>query len=355
MPSRLPIFVRRTKGGAYWYCYVRTADGRRFQRALHIRADGSRESERAATAAYWQEQARATAGENTRTKPKTLGEALKALHREQQLAEIADETQRVTLWAAEKLTSFWGSDHPLDAITSAELVRYATEAKTVRAAVSVHKELSALYRAMRSVDFTPPRKPDLGDMTAKPQEPLSESEVRQLILAAKPRHKLPLMVLVLLGVRRKEYRLLTAVDWDRQLIYIAGTKTKRSKRWVPIPDELFEHMLELKAANSGEWPGFRPYSTSNLYLIVKTTAKRAGLGHRHPNDLRGTHATLLALAGVSPAERAAMQGNSELMQSSVYSQPHTAPEALHAAAAKMPRIRPKPHASTVHQEQGRKR
>lgn len=337
---RLPIFSRRTKGGAYWYCYVRTPDGRRLQRALHIRNDGTRDSERAATAAYWHEQARATNGELDREiRPrKTLGKALEALARAQVVDELSEHTKHVSLWAATKLLDFWGHDRDIETLTTEDLVNYAAKAKESRVAASVRHELGTLDRAMRAVGVTCPRKPKLGKQTSKPQQPLSEAEVRRMLMAANPTHKLVLLVMVLLGVRRGEYSRFGDIDWARQLIHVKGTKTGRSDRWVPIPNELFEHMCEMRAADGG-WPGFPKYSYKAIYAIVTTVCERAGLGHRHPNDIRGTHATLLALQGVSAAERAALQGNSEAMQIRTYSQPHTQPEALRPAVDKMPRIR----------------
>jgi integrase len=338
--AKLPIFSRRTKGGAYWYCYVRTPDSRRLQRALHIRDDGTRDSERAATSAYWREQARATNGELDREVRvrKTLGKALKALALEQELAGLKEETKHVSLWAAAKLLEHWGPEYDVTTLTAEDLVKYATQARSSRVADSVRIELGTLNRAMRAIDVVCPRRPKLGGQSSKPQQPLTEAEVRRMLMAANPTHKLVLLVLVLLGLRRGEYSRLGEVDWARQLIYIAGTKTKRSKRWVPVPQELFEHMQSLRAADGG-WPGFPKYSYKSIYAIVTTVAERAGLGHRHPNDLRGTHATLLALRGVSASERAALQGNSEAIQERTYSQPHTAPEALREAVSKMPRMR----------------
>ena len=343
--ERLPIFSRKTKGGAYWYCYVRTPDGRRIQRALHIRDDHSRDSERLARAAYWQEQARATNGQldrETRAR-RTLGKALAALAREQDLAGLTDETKHVSLWAASKLLEHFGADCDVEQFTREDLVKYATWARESREASSVAIELRTLKRALGCIDVKAPAMPKLGDQSSKPQEPLTQSQMVALLMAArKPKRRVVLLVGLSLGLRRGEYKLLREVDWQRRLIHIAGTKTKRSDRWVPIPDELFEHMQALRAANSGEWPGFPKYSYSALNQIIVSTADHAGLGHRHWNDLRGTWSTQAALRGVSPADRAALQGNSELMQIRTYSQPHLHAEELRGAVQGMPRLTAKP-------------
>jgi hypothetical protein len=338
--AKLPIFSRRTKGGAYWYCYVRTADGRRLQRALHIRDDGSAESRKAATASFWQEQARATNGQLDReARKKTLGQALEALAAEQAVDGLKDATLHVSLWAADKLLEYFGKDRDVEALTRQDMVDYAMHARATREASSVAIELRTFRRALECIDVKAPRRPKLGKQKAKAQEPLTQAEQRALLMAArKPKRRIVLLVALSLGIRRGEYACMAEVDWEKRLIHVAGTKTEDSDRWMPIPDELYEHMLAIKRTHGGVWPGFPKYSYSGLNEIIVNTAARAGLGHRHWNDLRGTWSTQAALRGVSPAERAALQGNSEAMQIRVYSQPHLDAEALRPAVQNMPRL-----------------
>ena len=335
---RLPIFRRRTKSGVYWYCHVVTADGRRLQRALHIRDDGTRDSERAAVAAYWQEQGRATAGQADRPKPKTtLARALDALVREQQNAGLTEHTLKSTLNGAAWLLKHFGSDADVKAIDRKALADYVALALQARMATSVDREISVFSRALEAVGVDPPKRPKLKRVHKK-QEPLTEAELRRFMMAARPQHKLPLLVLATCGVRRGEYTRMKLVDWDRRLIFVDGTKVGRAKRWIPIPDELWEHMLTMRK----DWSGFPPYSGKSIYEMVRDTAKRAGLGHRHPNDIRGTWATQAALRGISPAERAAIQGHSEAMQIAIYSQPHLDAEQLRGAMEGMSRLAAKP-------------
>lgn len=335
MDKKLPIFTR----GAYWYCYVRTAAGERKQRALHIRNDGSRESERAAVAAYWQEQARATAG--ALDKPErarvTLGEALRALAAEQALAGLTDDRHRTVYRVSKHLLEHFGAAFDLLSITgTAGYVEYATNARVKRQAITVRQELGILTMAMRAVGINPPKLPKLGGLKAKAQQPLTPDELRRFFLAVKPKYKLMVLTMVSLGLRTSEYRKITEVDWAKQMVLVEGTKTERSKRSVPVPDELWELMEAMRAR--GEWHGFPRVSDRMIDVVVRTGCVRAGIGPRSVNDLRGTYSTALALAGVSAAERAALQGNSELMQVATYSQPHLRPEELRGSVAKLPRI-----------------
>lgn len=242
-----------------------------------------------------------------------------------------------TLNSARILLEHFGPDFDAKAIGRQLLAEFTAKELATRAAVSVDREISVLCRALEAVDIDPPRRPKL-KREHKKQEPLTEAEMRRFLMAALPQHKLPLLVYCLVGVRKSEYLHMSTVDWDKRLIFVDGTKVKRAKRWVPIPDELWEHMQPLRKS----WNGFPRFSEKYLYEIVVDTAKRAGLGHRHPNDLRGTWATQAALRGVSAAERAAIQGHAESMQVSRYSQPQTDPEALRGAVSGMGRLTAQP-------------
>lgn len=243
---------------------------------------------------------------------------------------------RGTLNCVRLLLEHFGPDIDATTISRQLLADYTTQALTRRVAVSVDRDIGVLCRALEAVDINPPKRPTL-KREHKKQAPLTEAELRRFLMAALPQHKLPLLVYCLVGVRRGELRCMQTVDWDKRLIHVEGTKVARADRWVPIPDELWEHMQPLRK----DWKGFPSFSDTGLYDMVVQTAKRAGLGHRHPNDLRGTWATHAALRGVSAAERAAIQGHSESMQVKTYSQPQLDPEALRGAVEGIGRLTPR--------------
>ena len=338
----LPIHIRDGR----FICYVRTNTGERKQRALHIRADGSRESERAAVAAYWQEQSKATAGQDGRRRgaTKTLRKALDAVMAAQELAERGLDALNKTFYRGRCLTQYFGPDFDLETLnTQQQLVDYAIEARKQRSAATVQMELMVLGQAMRQLGLSRPPLPPLKVKT-KPQEPLTEEEQRKFLLAATPKHKLTVLLLMTLGPRRSEVAKIGEVDWDRKTMWIHGTKTKNSNREVPIPDELFEEMLSLRAR--GEWNGFPKVTGRRILAIVVQTCKRAGIPRRHPNDLRGTASQRLRAAGVDAELRAAIQGNSARMQEQTYTQTHKMVEVMRDALASTKRIKsPSPNAS----------
>lgn len=333
--KRAPIFDRN----GYWYCHVRTPDGRRIQRALHIRNDGSPASERAATAAYWQEQSRVTAGvETRRSKTRTIRSALKALAEAKEVDEQTEHSQEKVTSAGKALELYFGDQHDIGAITTEDLVSFAAERKKTVQPITVKRDLQVYSQACAAVGVTPAKLPGIGSIKAKPQEPFTLEEVRRFMVATTPHGKLLAYCLHFLGLRNSETRKLAEPDWPNKRVWCEGTKTKRSKRWIYPPDEMWEYMEAMRSV--GEWRGWPKLGKQGVESFVKRTSARAGLGHRHPNDCRGGFATRLAAAGVPAALRGAIMGNSEATQK-VYSQPHLLDRELADAMQKHPRIRPK--------------
>jgi integrase len=330
--------IHRRKG--YWICYVKLPDGTRRERALHLRDDGSRDSERAAVAAYWQEQARATAGTAApRRARKALGDAIDALRAEQELAELTEHSLDNTVSRGAKLLDHFGDSFDMHTLTTEAMVGYAAEALKARAAITVRMELDVLCQAAKAVGLTPPRKPKLRAVP-KPQEPLTIEQCKLFLLALHPRQRLLGLTLLSLGCRASEVAKIddSSVDWEAKSLRLRGTKTRRSDRTLPIPEELHAYMLELK--NAGKWRGFPKQSRQAIDQVVRAACKRAGIGPRSVNDLRGTWATLAALKGIGPDVRGAFQGNGPATQARYYSQPALLVEELRSAVASAPRITP---------------
>lgn len=332
--KRVPIFDRR----GYWYCHVRTPDGRRLQRALHIRNDGSPASERTATVAYWQEQSRATSGvETRRSKTRTLRSALEALAEAKEVDEQTEHSQEKVTSAGRALETFFGDQHDIGAITTEDLVSFAAERKKTVLPITVKRDLQVYEQACAAVGVTAAKRPGIGSTQAKPQEPFTLDEVRRFMVACSPQSKLLGYALHFCGLRNSEVKKLDEPEWANKRVWCNGTKTKRSKRWIFPPDEMWEFMEAQRSC--GEWRGWPKLTKKGVASFVSRTSIRAGLGHRHPNDCRGGFATRLAAAGVNAALRGALMGNSEQTQR-IYSQPHLLDKELADAMRTHPRIRP---------------
>lgn len=334
MASKLPIFERN----GYWYCHVRYPDGARRQRALHIRNDGSPAGKRAAEAAYWQEQSRATSGiELGRSKARTLRSALTALAEAKEADELTEDSQQKINSAGKALELFFDDTCDIGSITTEDLVTFALERKKTVKAITVKRDLMVYSQACAAVGVTPAKLPGIGKTQAAPQQPFTLDEVRKFMIACSPQSKLLAYCLHFCGLRNSEIRKLAEPEWHSQRVWCEGTKTKGSKRWIFPPDEMWEYMIAQRSC--GEWRGWPQLGRYGVLTFVWRTSIRAGIGRRHPNDCRGGFATRLAIAGVPAGVRGALMGNSEKTQA-IYSQPHTDEEALAKAMHQHPRIRP---------------
>jgi len=328
-----------------WQAYVHYWDGtkrRRVPRSTGIRDDGTAKSRASAEAIAREiERSLALRSGNPTSSSKTLGQALRKLVEQAELAGFAQDTVKAISDRGVRLDEGLRLETKLTDITEQQLFDYAVAARRgdvdhpPRAAYTVGKEFEMLARAFRVFGLTPPPLPELGDTDAKPQRVLELDEQRALLLATPKRRKLLVMGYLQLGLRLSEPWKITEYDWAKRYVFVNGTKTKNSKRWVPIPDELFEQM----DARRSEPEMFHRIDCSNFDNLLKRVAVRAGIGgDLSANDLRGTFATHMARAGVPILTLAKIMGNSVKILERVYAQVGSRGDHLHEAASKLPRL-----------------
>lgn len=137
---------------------------------------------------------------------------------------------------------------------------------------------------------------DLSDDYEPGERFLTPSELVSL-LAELPEHRAAHVALaVAIGCRFSEtFRVMPAdVDTGAWLVTIRGTKTKRSRATVPVA----EPFRELLRAALPYLP-LRPWLNSNMKRDLAKACTKAGIAPVTSNDLRRTHGTWLAEAGVS--------------------------------------------------------
>jgi integrase len=250
---------------------------------------------------------------------------------------VTDGALDNTVNRGKRLMQHFEVDYDLCELSTEAMVGYAVKARETRAPTTVRGELDILLAAARAVGLLPPKRPKVKG-GAKPQEPLTPEQVRLFFVALPYDQRLLGLALITLGPRASEIAKIDDVDWEARTLWVYGTKTVGSRRQLPIPDELFAHMLELR--RWGHWKGFPTITRQAIDKTVRKACVRAGIGPRSVNDLRGTWATLAALEGVSPDVRAAWQGNSPQMQAKTYAQPGRMPEEMRRAAERgVPRVR----------------
>lgn len=317
----MQLFSRETSPGKrYWYGEFKTPTGSskpRVQQSTHIRDDGTPQSRRAAEVAGWQIQARILAGgpDSSRAQ-KTLIEGLRALTAAQEVAEVSEHAHAKTRNSGVHLCTFFQPDRPLSTLTTEDLVKFAAESRKDRLPISIRVDFGVLGQACRAVGMEPPKYPKLGSLKAKPQQVLEIGTIKQLLLAARGRHRIVLLLYLQLNLRLSEIRKIESIDMGTRYANIAGTKTLGSVRSIPIPDDLYEALL----ADPGALDYARKLSKNGLAVTIRRLGRRIGIEKLSANDLRGTYATHMARAGVDRALLAKFMGNSEKMLSEVYAQ-----------------------------------
>jgi integrase len=154
---------------------------------------------------------------------------------------------------------------------------------------------------------------------------LSREEVVALMSELKPELAALVAICVALGCRLSEAFRLQPGDVGATSVHIKGTKTDEADRHVPILS-VFRCLL-------AEGARFLPLGAepNNLRRDLAAACRRAGIAVATPNDLRRTHATLLASAGVDRDVTRRLLGHTTTrLVDTVYGHPTT--EALGALA-----------------------
>lgn len=339
------IFERSSS--PYWQCWVRvitsTGERRRIARSTGVRVGDAKSRQLARINAQELQRTMSIRGEAATRPSKTLKQALRAVADAAELAERTWHTTEAIGYRAASLTEFFGDDRAMADIDADAVIAYCRQSrdkvrgKKRRTAFTVTRELGVLKQAFKVAGMVPPPFPELGGIEHKAQRVLEVDEQRALLLAAPAKRKLHILAYLQLGVRASELWKITEVDWEGRYVFVAGTKTKNSRRWVPVPDELYEAMLPLRDT----WAGFPRAHQTNMDKTIKRAARRAGLqGDLSVNDLRGTYATHMARTIDSPLVLAKIMGTSIKMLEHVYAQVGERGDHLHEAVARgVPRLK----------------
>jgi integrase len=314
----MDVYSRKVgKSRSIWYASLHYhQDGALVERRISTRVtdDGHPSSKLAAEAvAREQELALALGGSRPARTSATLKTALAKLIQKQELAQRSEGTLQILTEKSGKLFEAFGVHTQLHKLTEDDLTNYAVHARKTRAASTVYRELLILRQAFTAAGVDKPVFPDLGEMPPSRDRVLELDEQQSLVRCVQPvERKLSVLAYLQLGTRKSELWKIRLVDWDKRYAYVAGTKTKQARRWVPIPVELYEEWLPLRAS----WVGFAPWSAVDQSL--KQACRRARIAPCSVNDLRRTYATHMARSGCSPLLLAAYMGTSVKMLEEVY-------------------------------------
>lgn len=156
-------------------------------------------------------------------------------------------------------------------------------------------------------------------------------EYQALLEQAAPHRRDYIVIYCHTGIRYSElYQIRPEhIDLAGRRVFIAGTKTRKSRRWVPLSQDALEVFSRRQS--------FPAWGRSRMNADLKRWCERAGIARCSPNDFRRTFASWMANLGVPEAVTAEILGhaNSKMLRS-VYQQ--LAPSTLQQAVERLPNL-----------------
>lgn len=209
------------------------------------------------------------------------------------------------------------------AVTSAQIQEAVTSSGL--AATSLQTYMSVVKQTLDFCGRDP--NPARGHRVRLPRaerEPIripTSKQVDAIILRARPSVKLPLRLLAETGVRVGELLAWTwgDVDIDGSQILIPKGKTRSARRWVPIPPDLMDQILELCPPDGrGRERRLFDLGDSTLRGAMLSACVAAKVPHYSPHDFRHRYISVLLKRGLSRAEVAAAVGHSNTNELATY-------------------------------------
>jgi integrase len=317
-----------------WWCWGLDAKGKRWRRSTKQR--DKRAAERAARRIEIE-----LADQTHESRSLALSKAVECLieHLDQQ--QRSKTTLQIYRQKAGHLVRILGARRDVSKMIEADTLEYWRVRSRERvdaedpgpSAHTVQKELRVLVQAVRYCEraglCTPVTQP--GNLMPKelaqsrvyqPRERWlpRDTEYEALKGAMNTARRDYLVAFCFTGLRLGELYKIHAyhIDLVARELDADGTKTRRSKRIIPLSDEAFE-VLARRAKERPTGPLFEEWG--KLHRDMRAACKRAGIDPVSPNDLRRTFASWLAQAGVPMLTTARLLGHSSTkMVEQVYAQ-----------------------------------
>lgn len=183
---------------------------------------------------------------------------------------------------------------------------------------TLHKELVTLGKTLRLMkrmghyqghpkDILPEK---FGQGYVPKKRHLTEEEFVKLVPMLPAHRRTMIETIVALGLRKGEAERMRAsdIDFDRKLILIRGTKTKKSMRTIPIGSDqeaVLKRAIEEKPEGRDEL--FARWG--NMHRGLRLASKKAKIEPVSANDLRRTFATWRINRGFTPSVVGALMGH----------------------------------------------
>ena len=286
MPNRSRAPLYRRADSPYWWTYI-YADGRRYRVSTKCtdKAAASIEAVRLQRESV-----------DPRPRSFTVNQTLAAY-----IVERTDWAERTALrhgYSAAALDRVLGT-HLTRQLTRTDLESY----RATRPARSCEKELSFLFAALKAArrrgevvpDLEQLRLPRLRRDTEQRMRWLTKTEVEQLTAHLRSHRSEWVWLACYTGLRRSELNALAwaHVDLDNALLRVPGTKSKRSRRVIPLSQTILPMLRRRKAEGL---PPVRIWKSP--YETLCNAASAAAIERVIPHDFRRTFASWLLQSGV---------------------------------------------------------
>lgn len=213
---------------------------------------------------------------------------------------------------------------------------------------TVHKELVVLRGALREAAARGWLGPgmdvrELVPRVASRYRPRTRcptaAEVRRLVSVLAPR-RVSYVLLAWSGLRKGEVERAKWRDLEGEALYVRGTKTRWSRRTVPLAEDVVAHLRRVRGAAGPDEPIAGRWA--NVVRDLEAACRRAGIERLTPNDLRRGAATALRLAGAAPETVARYLGHAPGSRVTLEVYARTMPAELRAAVERLPAVAPGP-------------
>ena len=283
--SRAPLY--RRSDSPYWWTYV-YADGRRYRVSTKCTDK---------TAAGIEAVRLQRESVDPRPRSLTVNQTLAAY-----IVERTDWAERTAERCGHYATA-------LDRVLGERLTRQLTRGelerfRAARPARTGEKEVSFLFAALKAAkrrgevvpDLEQLRPPRLRRDTEQRIRWLTQTEVEQLTAHLRPHRSDWVWLACYTGLRLSELNALTWAhfDLDNALLRVPGTKSKRSRRVIPLSQTILPMLRQRQAEGQ---PPVRPWR--GPYETLGNAAKAAAIEYAIPHDFRRTFASWLLQCGVS--------------------------------------------------------
>ena len=339
----------RIKSGGAWHAWFYDRDGKQVRfstRCTDQRAAAAvlRDRERAALAASGVPAHEPAAQVRAATSP-TIEEALRHMIRQAD-TDKSEATRRFYREKAGHVLRLLGGLE-LDRLHYDDVQRYIGQRITEQASRStVSKELIALRKALKlarlrgDFDRDPRAVIPAFSVEYRPRRRwLTVADAGRLLEATPAPRRLWLALAMFSSARASEVE---GVRWEHvdlrgRQIFIPGTKTRGSERWVPLMPELEGLLRAESKARGGKPAGYVVEHWGNVRRDLAAACERASIERVTPNDLRRTFASWLKQRGVDSLAVSKLLGHSSTrMVELVYGQLDSA--TLRRAVDEMPRV-----------------